>query len=157
MEILYFVLDYFELVLFLVLLSIGFFVGRILEQKHFNSIRQRERESKNILVFAARFPPNLAQPQDCTLVCGQVVISSDYFKQFVAGLRSLVGGRFRGYESLFDRARREAVLRMKDEARNKGYKMIVNVRFETTSLTGGRQGALPSFEVVAYGTAVRPR
>jgi uncharacterized protein YbjQ (UPF0145 family) len=110
-----------------------------------------------VLTFATRFPPNLVDPQDCRLVSGTVVISSDYFKQFVAGLRNLVGGRFRGYETLLDRARREAILRMKEDARRSGYHVIVNVKLENTSISGGRQGAMPAFELLAYGTALKPR
>ena len=43
------------------------------------------------------------------LVSGSVVISSDYFKTFVAGFRAFFGGRFRGYETLLERARRDAL------------------------------------------------
>lgn len=150
------VLEYFELILFFVLLTVGFFAGRFLETRHYASIRQREKQFAKVLAFATRFPPNLVDPQDCKLVCGTVVISSDYFKQFVASLRNLVGGRFRSYETLFDRARREAILRMKMEAHRAGYKLIVNVKLVSTSMAGGRQGAMPAFEICAYGTALRP-
>jgi uncharacterized protein YbjQ (UPF0145 family) len=151
-----FLFKHFEIVLSAVLITIGFFAGRFLEKKHYISIRQREKELRDVLTFATRYPPNLIEPQDCALVTGAVVISSDYFKQFVAGLRNLVGGRFRGYETLFDRARREAILRMKQDAKQQGYKLIVNVKVETTSISGGQQGAMPSFEICAYGTALRP-
>lgn len=151
-----FILDYFELSLFLFLLALGFFAGRFLERRHYRSIRQREKKLAKVLTFATRFPPNLVEQQDCRLVTGCVVISSDYFKQFVGGLRNLVGGRFRGYETLLDRARREAILRMKEDARRAGYYLIVNVKIENTSIAGGRQGAMPSFELFAYGTALKP-
>lgn len=152
-----FILDYFELALFLFLLALGFFIGRLLERRHYHSIRKREKKLAKVLTFATRFPPNLVDPQECRLVSGCVVISSDYFKQFVGGLRNLVGGRFRGYETLLDRARREAILRMKEEARRAGYYLIVNVKVENTSISGGRQGTIPSFELFAYGTALKPR
>jgi uncharacterized protein YbjQ (UPF0145 family) len=47
-------------------------------------------------------------------VSGSVVVSVDYFKRFLAGLRTLVGGRVTSYETLLDRARREAILRCKE-------------------------------------------
>ena len=47
--------------------------------------------------------------QMTVLVAGSVVISEDYFKRIVSSLQSLFGGRLRSYESLVDRARREAV------------------------------------------------
>ena len=149
-----FIANYLELLLFLFLLALGFFAGRFLEQRHYRSIRKREKALAKVLVFAIRFPPNLVDRQDCRLVSGTVVISSDYFKQFIAGLRNLVGGRFRSYETLLDRARREAILRMKEDARRAGYYLIVNVKLENTAI--GRQGATPSFELFAYGTALKP-
>ncbi len=148
--------DYFQFIVFLILLATGFFVGRILEVRHYASIRAREKQYQKILTFATRYPPNLVAPQDCALVSGAVVISSDYFKQFVASLRNLVGGRFRAYETLFDRARREAVLRMKEQAAQQGYKLIVNVKIESTSVSGGARGKMPAFEIFAYGTALKP-
>lgn len=151
-----FIIDNLEWVIFLFLLAVGFFAGRFLERRHYRSIRKREKKLAKVLTFATRFPPNMVMPQDCRLVSGTVVISSDYFKQFVAGLRNLVGGRFRGYETLMDRARREAVLRMKEDAQRAGYYLIVNVKIENTSITGGRQGTTPSFELFAYGTALKP-
>ena len=151
-----FISHYLELLLFLTLLALGFFAGRFLEQRHYRSIREREQALAKVLAFAIRFPPNLVERQDCRLVSGTVVISSDYFKQFVGGLRNLVGGRFRGYETLLDRARREAILRMKADAQRAGYYLIVNVKLENTSISGGRQGAMPSFELFAYGTALKP-
>ena len=150
------ILQYFDLLLFLVLLGVGFFTGRMLELRHYRSIRQREQSLANVLAFTNRFPPNPVDRHDVRLVTGAVVISSDYFKQFVASLRNLIGGRFRSYETLLDRARREAILRMKEDAQRAGYSMIVNVKIENTSISGGRAGAMPSFELLAYGTAIRP-
>ena len=152
------ILNYFELLLTLVLLAVGFFAGRFLEKRHYISIREREKQFRKILTFSARYPPNMVEPQDSRLVSGTVVISSDYFKQFVAGLRNFIGGRFRSYETLLDRARREAILRMKMDAPKNGSALLINVKFVTTSIGGGATGqqGMPCFEVCAYGTALRP-
>jgi uncharacterized protein YbjQ (UPF0145 family) len=120
-------LEYFELILFVVLLALGYSVGRVREKRHFQSIRRRERELAGVLAFGIRFPPDPKTPRECVLVTGSVVVSSDYFKQFVAGLRTLIGGRMAAYETLLDRARREAMLRMKADAAH-GASLILNVR-----------------------------
>ena len=151
-----FLLENLELLIFLILLSVGFFAGRWVEARHYRSIRKREKTLRKVLTFATRFPPQLAEAHECCLVTGSVVVTSDYFKQFVAGLRNLVGGRFRGYETLMDRARREAILRMKEDAQRQGFRLILNVKLESTSISGARQGTIPSFEILAYGTALRP-
>ena len=145
-----------DLIIFLALLATGYTVGRIAERRHYRSILAREKEMANVLVFTNRFPP-LTQQASQALVTGSVVISEDYFKRVVSGLQSLFGGRLRAYESLLDRARREAVLRMKQEARDKGAKMIINVKFQTFSIPGRNPRSFGAVEVMAYGTALTPR
>jgi len=142
--------------IFLVLLALGYFVGRWKERAHYQSIREREAQYANILTFAVRYPPDVVTPQDCKLVAGSVVISSDYFKQFVAGLRTLIGGRLSTYESLLDRARREATLRMKEDAQRFGSTLVINVKVESTTVSGGMRKGMPAMEVMAYGTALKP-
>ena len=84
------------------------------------------------------------------------MVSADYFKMFASALRNLVGGRVVVYESVLDRGRREAVLRMKEQAIAWGATQVVNVRLETSTIgnrTGGK--GLVAIEVTAYGTGVR--
>ena len=88
------------------------------------------------------------------MVRGSCVISLDYFKRFLASLRNLVGGRVRAYESLLDRARREAILRMKENSG--GADLILNVRLENSAIgkSANNKKQIGSVEVLAYGTAV---
>jgi uncharacterized protein YbjQ (UPF0145 family) len=145
-----------DLIVFLVLLAAGYAVGRIAERRHYRSIIAREKDMANVMVFTNRFPP-LTQQASQALVTGSVVVSEDYFKRVVSGLQSLFGGRLRAYESLLDRARREAVLRMKQEARDKGARMIINVKFQTFSIPGRNPKSFGAVEVMAYGTALTSR
>lgn len=133
------------------LIVVGYVFGRALETRHYASIRQRERLYKDVVALTTRFPPEGFRAERASLVSGGVVVSSDYFKTFVAGFRNLVGGRFRGYESLLDRARREALLRLKEDARKQGARLVIGVRYQTTKVSGSNT---PSVEVMAYGTAL---
>ena len=109
-----------DLILLLTLLCVGYIFGRIAESRHYRSIIAREKTYADILLFAAkRAPPEMTEV-DAVLVSGSAVISSDYFKWFVAGLRKIFGGRFRVYETLLDRARRESILRLKQQTRELG-------------------------------------
>lgn len=150
-------MNQFDLVIFLSLLSAGYVFGRYNERRHFRSIREREQALRGVLVFSERFPPEQDGPVDCTLVAGSCVVAFDYFKSFMAGLRNLFGGRVTSFESLMDRARREALLRMKQAAAEAGATMIVNVRLEASSVSGDEEGGPGSMEVLAYGTAIIPR
>ena len=67
-----------------------------------------------------RSVPSGWQVTESTLIAGSVVISVDYFKRFLAGLRAIFGGRIKSYESLLDRARREALMRIKQKGRRAG-------------------------------------
>jgi len=146
--------QFIEWALVFVLIAVGYIFGRIAELRHYKSIRAREKKLAHILIFNLRWPPVIGKQCDSALVTGSVVVSADYFKSFVGGLRKIIGGRFRGYETLVDRARREAVLRMKEDARKRGAKMIFNVRFETFQVGAGTRRGLAAVEVLAYGTAL---
>ncbi|MFO1457414.1 MAG: heavy metal-binding domain-containing protein [Steroidobacteraceae bacterium] len=149
----------FQLAVFVTLLVIGLVFGRASERRHFRQLQEREAQLRDVLVFAERTPPPDREFREAALVVGSVVIAEDYFKRIAAALRGLVGGRVTVYESLMDRGRREAILRMKEEARRRGATLVFNVRFETSSLSEDAGGRSPMFsaEFIAYGTALVPR
>ena len=80
---------------------------------------------------------------------GTVVQSKNFGKDFMAGMKTLVGGEITGYTEMLNEARQIAVKRMVDEAEALGADAVVNVRYGSSAVM---QGAA---EVIAYGTAVR--
>ncbi|MEH6627668.1 MAG: YbjQ family protein [Motiliproteus sp.] len=145
-----------QLGIFVLLLFLGFVFGRRAESKHYKSIFAREEKLRNIVVTTERTPEAEFERHEFNLVSGNVVISVDYFKVVAAGLRSLVGGRIRSYESLLDRARREAILRMQEQANAMGADVVINTKFETCRISGNAGKGIGSMEVLAYGTALIP-
>lgn len=143
-----------QLILTVVLVSLGYFFGRRAEKKHIKSIIEREQIMNQLPAMAGRVPPENGNYQQ-QLVSGSVVIANDYFKTFVAGLRNLFGGKINAYETLLDRARREAVLRMKQEAQALKAELIFNVKYETSNISGQYNKRMPVIEVHAYGTALK--
>ena len=83
------------------------------------------------------------------LVKGTVVQSKNVGKDFMAGMKTLVGGEIVGYTEMLVEARQIATKRMVDEANALGADAIVNIRFGSSAVM---QGAA---EVIAYGTAVK--
>ncbi|MCP4154744.1 MAG: YbjQ family protein [bacterium] len=150
----------FEFVFFIsgiLLCIIGYFVGSYLEKKHYKSIKKREKETLSLpVVNTKKADVFLETGQNITsskMVSGCVVVSIDYFKRFLASLRNLIGGNVRSYETLVDRGRREAVLRMKEAAGSPD--MIINLRIETSTIgRSANQKSVGSIEVFAYGTAI---
>ena len=144
-----------DLIIFLVLIGVGYFVGQSFERKHYASIKSREKMTLHVPVMTFGAKQDLPYAHETKLFVGSVVVANDYFKTFSAGLRNLVGGRMVVYESLVDRGRREAVLRMKEEAIAWGASQVVNVRFETSNIAGQSAQQASCVEVMAYGTAIK--
>ena len=83
------------------------------------------------------------------VVKGTIVQSKNFGKDFMAGMKTLVGGEIKGYTEMLVEARQIATKRMVDEAEQLGADAIVGVRYASSSVM---QGAA---EVMAYGTAVK--
>ena len=83
------------------------------------------------------------------LVKGTVVQSKNFGRDFMAGMKTLVGGEIKSYTDMLVEARQIATKRMVDEANAMGADAIVNIRFGSSAVM---QGAA---EVIAYGTAVK--
>ncbi len=146
-----------DLGIFLALLALGYGFGQFFERRHYKSIIQRELDTQHVPMLTLKNVPPSIKSCHAELVSGNTVISVDYFKRFISGLRALVGGRMKSYESLIDRARRESILRMKEQAIKNGAIVITNIRIETSSISkGGRRQSVGSIEVLAYGTAISP-
>ncbi|MBX2838260.1 MAG: YbjQ family protein [Gammaproteobacteria bacterium] len=141
-----------NIILFLVLLIFGYVFGQIAEKRHLKSIIKREKLLNTLPAVASRFPPEEGRYSQI-LVTGNVVVASDYFKSFTAGLINLFGGRVAPFESLLDRARRESMLRMKNQAKIMGAEYVFNVKYETARIQQSGAGAI---EVFTYGTALIP-
>ena len=144
----------FQLLLFAALLSVGFIFGSISEKRHYASLREREKKLRKLIIVPEKRLPR--QDCDTVFVCGSVVIAQDYFKMALAGFVHFFGGRIGAYETLLERARREAILRMKEQAAQQRAKLIFNVKFSTCNLIGQEQGKGGCVEVTAYGTAIIP-
>ena len=150
------ILQNLDLVIFLSLLLLGYTCGTIAEKRHYKSIIRREKELVRLAVVTAEGRFANGAVKESFLVNGNTVVSNDYFKRLLAILRNIFGGRVKAYESLIDRARREAILRMKEEAHSRGAHMIVNLRLETSTIgrSANKKRRVGSIETLAYGTAV---
>lgn len=83
------------------------------------------------------------------IVKGTIVQSKNIGRDFMAGMKSIVGGEIVGYTEMLTEARQIATKRMVDEAEELGADAIIGLRF------GSSQVMDTAAEVVAYGTAVK--
>ncbi len=138
------------------LIGLGYTVGRWREQSHLKSLAVREAALGHIMVTDLK---TVADPETAAsgcLVLGEAVIATDYFKSIAAQLRNLIGGEMKSMQSLVDRARREALVRMLEQADRAGATEVCNVRLETSNIrsaTSQKKAAI-SVEMLAFGTAI---
>ncbi len=139
-----------QIVIFAILFSVGFGFGRYNERKHLQYLDKQEQRLAYIRVNNSRFIESTFPGH---MISSNVVISHDYFKYAIANVQNMLGGRLTSYESVVERARREAIIRLKLEAEKIGADQIMGIRLSTTEL--GMQGGM--VEVFAYGTAIQAK
>lgn len=101
-----------------------------------------------MLVSNLEYVPDRKIIKHLGLVQGSTVRSKHAGRDFMAGLKNLVGGELKGYTELLNESRDEAMKRMLEQARQLGANAVLNVRFSTSSVAAG------AAEIFAYGTAV---
>lgn len=141
----------------LLLLGLGWLVGSAVERAHFRRLRLGEIRWRRLPALSIDHPPDAWGVDSSGLVSASVVVSIDHWKRLLAWARSLVGGRLRAYESLLERARREALIRLKERAHASGYDAVIGVRLETSRLASARSNGegTSGVEVLAFGTGVK--
>lgn len=136
----------------LTLFLLGWFIGGRRERAHLRDLARREAANADIVRTDLRAYAPADAAAGAGLVVTEVVIGADYCKAFLAGLRKLVGGNMRSYETLLERARREAIMRLVEQARSQRFNALCCVRVETSSVG---KGIMPMVAVLASATAYR--
>ena len=134
-------------------LALGLFAGGYTERRHLRNLTEREAANGDFLVSQLKcFPQAVAGSTPPMFLSGEAVIATDYLKSFLSGLRKIFGGELRGYQSLLSRARREALQRVVEQARDRGYNAVCNVRYESADV-GGNSKARKVAMVAIMATA----
>ncbi|MFT5703541.1 MAG: hypothetical protein ACJAZX_001606 [Rickettsiales bacterium] len=136
-----------EILFYLIIVITAFSSGSLIEKAHYKSIRKREEEFINqpILNVDCDFS-DLNKDCESNLVSGSVVLAADKFKVLMGALRGIFGGSISAFESLTDRGRREAILRLRKQAI--GCDSIMNLRLTTSEIGKNK------IEIFAYATAI---
>lgn len=135
------------------LFFLGVVLGSLIAAAHRRSLSRREEELADILISNQRRTPLVVDAAVTpALVRGEVVLGCDHFRRLLGSLRGIIGGEVRTYTALVERCRREALLRLKQEARDQGYDLVINIRLDTSTISAK---AHVMVEVLATGTALR--
>ena len=83
------------------------------------------------------------------IVKGQIVQSKNIGRDFMAGMKTIVGGEIVSYTDMIKVARQMATKRMVDEANGLGADAVINIKYGSSAVMNG------AAEIIAYGTAVK--
>ena len=83
------------------------------------------------------------------MVKGTIVQTKNVGRDFMAGMKTLVGGEIVGYTQMLNEARQIAIKRMVDEAEELGADAVIDIKYGSSQIMAG------AAEVIAYGTAVK--
>lgn len=83
------------------------------------------------------------------MVKGTIVQTKNVGRDFMAGMKTLVGGEIVSYTEMLNEARQIAIKRMVDEARELGADAVIGIKYGSSQIMAG------AAEVIAYGTAVK--
>lgn len=122
-----------------------------------------KREQASLISCGANALTTLSTPskkseiQGYTVLVANVVMSPSWIQLFAGLVRGFFGGRINTFAKLLEWARREAKQRLLEELETSDYDEVINVRFETTTLTKskGSNDKTTGFEILIYGTAVK--
>jgi len=132
------------------LLVLGWGVGRIKIRNHRKWLDTQDKFLEDIRLHNIKYKQSTESTAETFLVTGSLVLSIDVFRRLIATFIQIVGGEINNYSDLLDRGRRDALLRMKADARNVGAHDIYNIKIQSASI-----GANRGIEILAYGTAVK--
>ncbi len=147
--------EIFRILFPFLLVLIFMLIGKGMELHHYRRLEEQEEEFKDFIITNLKTIPPQLEDRQAFLVIGSAVIATDYFKVFAAGLRTLFGGEIKSYVTLMERARRQAVLRMLEQAAGQGASIVWNVRYETSTIQGQQKKKPGGVEIIAYGTALK--
>ncbi|SOB95567.1 M48 family metalloprotease [Thalassospira xiamenensis] len=133
-------------IMLMILIGIAFVTGRLAEAAHERALRRDEQLLPNQHLSTEDHAPEDIVLRHSRMVTGKVVIGEDRFRNLLARLRIFVGGRLGAHEATITRAKREAMLRMRTDA--KGASHITGIRMTTAQLGRGM------VEMMISGTAL---
>lgn len=129
-------------------------IGSTKEKNWLQNLEERENAyaNKPMISFGTKnwnFNDNIKKSD---MVVSEVVVGCDGLKFFLASLRCLFGGEVKILDKVIDIGRREALIRLKEQAPQSD--VIIGVKIKTAMLNTIGQGFSPQCAIIASGTAI---
>lgn len=134
----------------------AFFAGNWIASRHEADLAARAKAVASIrMTDMKRLIDPVIGPCPPTLMTSEVVIGIDHFRGFLGKLKNIFGGEVRSYQSTLDRARREVIMRLLEQAHAHGYNALANLRVDFVDISGNAMMAqkASSVSIIASATA----
>ena len=95
--------------------------------------------------------------ESSTLLHVSICVGPSMGQIFFMWFKSIFGGRLHSYDVVLDYGRREALLRLNQQAKNLGCSSVVNIRIETSTVSFAKndKSNTSSVEFLAFATGIR--
>jgi len=128
----------------------GWLITTYFERRHITKLTEQETQLAHIrLSNTDKFDETVSEG---IILIGSTVLVHDIFRKLIITIKKIIGGNVRLYERLTMRGRREAIIRLKEEAQLRGLDQIINIRLTTVKISGR---FLSGIAMIAYGTGVK--
>lgn len=134
----------------------AFLAGNWIARRHEADLAQRSLAVAGIRTTdMKRLMDPISGPQPPQLVVSEVTLGIDHFRGFLGKLKNIFGGEVRSYQETLDRARREVITRLLEEAHAQGFNAIANLRINFVDISGNATMAqkASAVSIIASGTA----
>jgi len=142
-------------------LSLLVAVGPLLFSWIFGNIYQKKKQEElgvRVKAFGTdnlttlKTPP--AQVSASGLLSANIIMSVSWWQKLVGGLKTIFGGQVETWDRVLAWARKEALQRLREQARAKGFDNVINVRLDTSEIQSSK-GRNTAIEILAYGTGIK--
>ena len=146
-----------EFIIWIAIFLCCFSLGIIIEHFHIKDIRKREiKLYKSPYITFSKNINTHKKVKKAQLVASTVVLGADLLRVVFAKFINFFGGNISLYEKIADRARREAILRVREQANKMQADIVVNIKIETIRLNSiDDHNSQPRLSVLVSGTAIQ--
>lgn len=143
----------------LLFLAVAFFAGNFIGSRHEKRLAERQKTVSHIRTTDLNRFNNPDHAILANLFTAEVTLGIDHFRGFLGSLKNIFGGEVRSYQKTLDRARREALMQVVEQAHQAGYNAVANIRLEFVDISGKanmvRRASMVT--IIAYGTGYQTR
>jgi uncharacterized protein YbjQ (UPF0145 family) len=126
--------------------------GNIYQRKKQEELEVRVESFGTDNLTTLKSPPT--QVSASGLLTANIIMSVSWWQKLVGGIKTIFGGQVQTWDGILAWARKEAMQRLREQARAEGFDNVINVRLETSEIQSSK-GRNTAVEILAYGTGIK--